>query len=1259
MSLSIPGKILTDSEQRITALCKELEKINEKIEKSSLDSRVEKVKTRTGREILLTVRDDDSPLKELGSRIAEIDSEFQENYVCKNALLKTKFQTLFDQVFNNYKDKSDELWKPEEAGLGEGFPVEERTPRPIHARQADQAIEKALKKIAAPQLHDTDRSKPSVEKLRPFVHASSPLHVLYQVRNQTPEKIAQAFLQLPQSLRRELAQTFGLMIEDEGALKGASEHLQEGDIQNVAFGLGHLSVQERALLLARLEKSGRGEHQKLAVYIKAFEDFQWQLALNVAGKGAKPLEVAIDAIVKKTIDASEIDLDALIGAEPAPAYRYPARDVLTEQLRQAEAHRICVFARFYGEVTAILHKTAPDQQKKAEILQLIKKLDPANQQDLYGKIYELNPQRQPRDGWGERHVLDNWGILLDATFAFCSKKDHPLKQLFLDLQKKLHNPKYKNSSEVQKSIKKLLEQAKMKLTKQDWQKFKDQFFNRFPGAEKWKWGLGGEEREAHKYPYHILATLHQILSPFSRPEYWEAMQKSLQELPDSSDSNQNEALKKLRNMAKLLPENLGQPFLKTAVVKHVVASKALSPEEARWQCYNAIKVKEGAEAFGELQQSPFFDKVWRMAPLCRELYSGQEENLDDATKEEMGKRLKLLETLEKARMAIHNRYPIDRDGWDALVLRLIFQETPICDTESEKSSWRTLLGGLEDLAADTTYDPATAKELLHLLVDMSSQHLVAQEISRGMSSADKAEFISGNRRKELGPVMSAKAGRWEELDKGLSLKEARLLALFWPLQGKSPDYTSGPRQFKELLFFKDQQGQIRAKLKPLDRAMKNNGKYTIDHFYRELASSAINDTLGFNSTIPTMPLRLTLGEAILMLADRYLVAPPIGDKIQDAEKMLNMTHPLLQKVIRKQLPQWDLASPLQKSRALRLFYEMKGATELLKGIVKELEKGAALDAVLPMFNWLPTNIRYSIYGALYQIKPMDDAPIDYGESAFHNQKGFSSTPQEKMQAIKAVKEFASNTGLQPSYEEEGLGALQPWMPNVRDVASDFTKDKTAAARLIGLPKEHIDQYAISHLLKGHGDSHMGNTLISRAGTFFDCDEEHAIPPSSDFNDQIMWEMGLPQSKTPVRPLLLRLLVHPYFGQASQNIAKRLLQPVAQKGRLMKPYSANVRQKFQLPLTEMGQRATKLQAFADKALKAKEAQHQLSTRQMFFKLYGGEKEYKEMLSNQVPKERHALVFEQYLGKSAHRVVPLRKNLKEPYRKNVTILSKGKV
>jgi len=1257
MSFQVKGKNLTPSERQLSVFCKELRQIKRGIDDISLDKRVKRAKTKAGLDIQLTVRHGDGALKKLGSRIAEIDAEFQKGYAVKRPLLKKKYERLFKQAVRKYTEKASNFYKePASAEPASGSHQLHR--REIHARRATEAIARAQSKIeAAREPKEENEEALTAEGLRPFSKSPNALYALYQICKDAPQQIVQTFMQLPYSLRAKLVTALELVEDDvhlTGRLKAASEELEDGPIGDVAFRLDLLSTDERNLLHAQLENSPEDEHRAFARYIRTFEEVQQELALQVVAKGAEAIETAINGIVDETVEGSGISADEFFDDASITTHQCPSQETLLQHLKQAKEQRGSVFAKFYAEVTAILHKTASDEQRKKAVKALMNELPPAMQQDLYGKIFDLNPQRQPRLGWGERHALDNWKVLLGAAFAYCPvTMKHPLSQLLLDIQKKLHDPKLKNSGEAQKTVKGLLEQAKAKVSEKVWEEFKGKFLKLFPGKEKQKWGPGGEEREAHKHPYHVLSTLQQIVSPFSSAEYWDGMKKTIQELPESSDSSKNPLLQQVRARAKLLPAAIGQELVDAAVITSVTTSTKKLPVAARWQCYNAIEAFHRAEMTGELQKQPFFDRVWRMSPLCRGVYSGREESLDAATRQEMGKRLELLNNLETAKKAVEGRYPIDRDIWDALVLRIILQEEPL--NESEMDGMQNLMDGLKDLAEDPTYDPTVAKEIVHLLVDMSSRRLVAEEVSRTMFSKDKMELIAAGRRKELGPAMSAKAVRLEAVNRGLSIKDARLLALSWPLQAKKLDYDGkGRTQFKALLFFKDSEGRILAKLKPLDPCIGNNGKYTVDHFYRELASAKMNDTLGLNITVATTAFRLTLGEGILMLADRYLIAPPIGSQVQDAETMFNVINPLLREAIKKSSPLWDHTSPLQKSSALRDFYAKSGATELLQVIVAKLKQGVSMEEISPIFKWLPANTRNAVYEALYTIKQPKNAPFDYGDKAFHNEMEFSSTIEEKIRAIMAVKEYTFKTGLQPGYPGEGLGALQPWMPDVCEVTEVLIKkDKGGAARLSGLPKERVDSYSISHLLKGHGDSHMGNTLISKTNTLVDCDEEHAITPRSHFDDQIMWEMGLPQSGRPVQPLTLRPMLHPYFQQASEELPTKLLRPAEKRG-FMEPYEKQIQQNFKAPLAEITKRAKKLQTIADKAFREKSYP---STRKMFFDLYGGEGDYAKLLKK-VPKKRHALLFEQYLGVSAGRVVPLRKNLKEPYHQNVAVLSGSK-
>lgn len=253
---------------------------------------------------------------------------------------------------------------------------------------------------------------------------------------------------------------------------------------------------------------------------------------------------------------------------------------------------------------------------------------------------------------------------------------------------------------------------------------------------------------------------------------------------------------------------------------------------------------------------------------------------------------------------------------------------------------------------------------------------------------------------------------------------------------------------------------------------------------------------------------------------------------------------------------------------------------------------------------------------------------------------FSSTRAQKIQAIETVKEYQQETGLQHGYAEEGLGTLQPWAENVQQMMS-VLNEKDGARRVSSLPKERVDLYSLLHILKSEGDSYLGNTLLSKSNHFIDCDEEITLQPGSekdpkkdDFNKQVMWELGLPQANTPIKPLLLRLMLHPYFRRTCEELPQALLTPKAGNS-LLTPFREQIRETLQQPLENFGDRAKKIQQIATQSIKSRKPR---SVRDIFFEIYDDEehsakKRYESFLQDPKVKDRLAAFFEIYLGKKA--------------------------
>jgi len=1196
MSYTVLEKKLTDLYQELRVLEKTIDQLP-----SSDQAAQRQIKKK-----LINI-EKDSSLEAIAEKISAIDEQLQSTVVCDPSaftLIKVKksCQKIFTRIFGKYQEKISETSEKNAKTQGSS-PIEQ------NEKRAELAIDEALNKIAVQKHAEKSRGGlvPRIKNLRPFAKDSSALYAFYRVceslfnipshlqnEKSAAERMAQAFLQLPCSLRRELIAL--LKIEETVELEKSRKEIgRDSKRLQLADSLSFLGIEERSLLQTRLESSFNPEDLALARFVSAFEKGQQTLARTVAARGAGFLLKAMEILAKTTIEKSQVEhwdqlfptlrqkksmievakgveeelaqtikktsgqeIEAVLAAKP----RKGEALALLTLLGQAQAECGIIFEQFYANVVSILHQSISESDKRQAVEQLIKKLPQKAQNVFFGKIYEVNPHRQPTKQWGEKHALDNWGVLLEAAFSFCLQQEkHPLQPLFKELQKVVHDHAFKSSDETQRAVGALLKKYKTTIPLESWNQFKGQFFNRFPGQEKWQWGLGGEEHQAHKYPYHMLLTLQAMISPSSQTEYWDRMKACVHARYEDDDSS------KMPNLP------------------------LLEKRDVFWQQYNAIEGYRQARPLGKLRQHPFFPKMWQMSPLCRGVKSGEEQAIDKRTYAKIAYRLKWLALLDKAKNSIGNRYMIDQPVWNALIYRIILQETPL--SKSDIAGFQTVIGAFKDLAKDPTYDPVAAKEILQLLIDMSSRRVIVGNIRQAMA-----------------------------------LKEVQRFAYSTALQAKSLDHV-GPTMYKPLTFFKDETGKILGKLKPLDRAMGNNGNYKVEHFFREIASSQINDTFGFDITVPTAAFRLTLGEAIRILAERYTVEP------QSADRLFASMHPLLREAVQSRLSYpWEKALPKQKGLVLQEFYMRTGTTDLLHLIVERLSGGTPVAEILPLFDWLPVNTRRAIYAALYAVmKPKGKISPDFGELAFHHQKKFSSSSAEKIQAIEAVKEYQQATGLQHGYAEEGLGTLQPWAQDVETIMGVLSA-LDGAEHIARLPKERVDLYSLLHILKSEGDSYPGNTLLSKSDQFIDCDEEHALQPYNHYDLQLMGELGWPQGNTPIRPLLLRLILHPYFQQTCQALPANLLTPKV-GDKLLAPFRKKIQQQFKEPMQNFRIRAEKIQRMAKQGITRKK-QH--SVRDLFFAIYdvyeqGAKEQYQRFREDPRVRDRLATFFEIYLGEKA--------------------------
>ncbi|MBS3904908.1 MAG: hypothetical protein KGZ39_06245 [Simkania sp.] len=1195
--MSLQPKSLND-------LITQLQGINQTIDEHPL---VEShgVRTRGGRTFTLVASGRGSQLDKIGKEIQEVDRCFQQ--LASSGALLGRNQ---EQSKKDYEQQFDRALK----GYERIIPPAKATPPILERTSREQALDDEL----LPRMHhkalrikeDFDREWPNPRITGGEVWDSqsprSPLHQFFctwqsiAILDAAPrfdrfDSVAKVWRVIPYGQRRSICQQLG--IDSFNAEAELQRLLDNERARDFAACLMYLSDEDIATLEARLK--GLEGFEWLVNYIEAFKEKETLIVLaliNDEGIFANVGDV-VKSIAERVVQEKPLreEMSRRISEQDSKV-QGPNPRALVECIDRAQSSTPCVFARMYNEVLAIMHGKESDETKKQILRKKIEGLSLTEQEALYQQIHRLHPDRADRLGWGQRHALDDLGIFLGAIYALCpANQATPFSSLISDLQKILHS---KNRGQDQQGeIKKVLERAKKVLSDEHWRTLRAVFYHRFPSAKEQGWGFQGEEKQFPKYPHHLLLSLHAITHEYGCQEFWSSMK------------SQGIPLEEIQKLASKLPSEIAAPLLEVCQVqvggRTHPSKQEKSSDEVLWCCYNTIESCKRQEILKtsleeKVQDSAFFQRMWDLSPLCADLRSGQVIALDLTVIEEIQYRLKLLDQLQALWTGAAQRCELDQGILGTLIHRILLQPDVLVGEDRE---FAILSCALHEVAtAEPAYDPQVAKEVLEMMANATSRRQLSGIKRARPSVLDDTIGVS----------------EW-------TLKGVSELALALPMQGRPLDYT-GPRQFKDLVFFK-RDGAIIAKMKSLDPAIAKDGKYKVSHLYRESKSSEIDEGIGFHSTAPTTYMRVTLGEGILKLSREYSLSAECGDAL------FAHLHPLLSEAIKKRLPTWDTASAQEKSKALQLFYERTGATDLLQVVVEKLEQGKDIQEMLPMFHWLPVKVRYAVYGKQYEVKPPKaKVPFGYGQFCFENTQSYSSTNNEKIRAIKRC--LTSTSGLQPSYPEEGLGSIQLWQADAREVTDLLSKEVTAAARLKEVPKERVDLYALSHLIKGHGDIHTGNILFKRGSKrYIDCDEEHCLPARNDYNQQIMWEMGLPTAEEPIRPLLMHFLRHPYIERTTAALMQY------SRRHSLASFKGDLDKEFEAPRKAMTERVAKLKLTAERVTDIRGG-IAMTTQDLFFSLFGGQEEHTRLKGSPQCRDKSAVIFEQYLGTTAPRVQPLR-------------------
>ncbi len=1139
--------------------------------------------------------------QEMAEQLGKINANYQRCIGLKDGVQKRDFERRYEAAMQRLLKKAPQVVQP--------APV----PRKPHRNEQESfqtALDKGKPEIQPP-LIDTDVE---IRDLVCFQGETSPLYDLYQACERTPADVAKAFSKLPFRWRMVFIEALKIESPIRNAYQAALKKFElNSPSSQIASTLPSLSCEERELLCARFEHSANPDYQALYQLAKLVDRMEADFAMQVAASDRKPIQEIVKNFATQVVKRSGV-LDAFAAQTSVRTSSSPTVQLVAQQFEQMQQHRAFIFTRLFSDVTAALNEHRNDEPKKMAVVQaLLGGLPPALQKDLYKCLYELRPekilfpQEEQQIAWAKKNALAYSGlILVAAIFRQCPQlPDHPLKKFFSEAFDKILL-KGINLDKAKESLKGLVSQASKELPQHLRPTFRNKFYSTFPGKKNWEGH--GEERNAHRYPFHLLNVWQSMMIPGATAAFQERMQKEVQSMKVSDPGK----IIILQDLARSVPMEAGEPFIEGISLKH--ATRPSSSEEAFWPCFNAIETYAKSRALDSLKASPSFLKLWRMSPLCQELRTGQQQSVTPRVREELELRARMLDELEGLRVAIDVRYPIDKTIWNTLIFKIILN--PGLMNKEEIGSIQAVIDALKEVQKDPTSEPIGTLEILHQLIDLTSGRYVETSINSHYQ-----------------------------------LKTLRRRAFIDPLQARSRG-SLGTSTYKTLFFIKQDDETPLGKVKTMDHRVNKVADVSIASLYRECLSSNFSDATGFGYTIPTGYMRFTLGEAVHDLANLYLTDPG------EAEEQIRNAHSLLQEAI-MQGRDWDKTSFEEKHRIVREFYETNGLTRILHLLAKKIQEGMPIHEIEPLFLWLPAGIQEMVFFNIYDIQKPEKPVGDYGRLAFlHGQKKgkqYSSTKEQKVEAIQRLVEFTTARGLQSFDPDDMLSTIQPWMPNSTDVVG-FLKDTKRyerqekpedlnAQELAALSPESVGRYVLFSIVTGHGDLNANNTLIPRQRVLGkdviclrNCDEERAFSKDTDYRTQRNWTLGMWQCGVPMSPLLLRLILHPQL-QTSAEASVRARNPkgIGKSHDPLQPYRAELHATFAEPVAEVSRRITLMREFAADALKTGKA---VTVRELFFHVYGGKEEYETLLKepaklqrapHQLPTpQRMFLLFDQYFG-----------------------------
>ncbi|MBS0603582.1 MAG: hypothetical protein JSS60_00940 [Verrucomicrobia bacterium] len=304
---------------------------------------------------------------------------------------------------------------------------------------------------------------------------------------------------------------------------------------------------------------------------------------------------------------------------------------------------------------------------------------------------------------------------------------------------------------------------------------------------------------------------------------------------------------------------------------------------------------------------------------------------------------------------------------------------------------------------------------------------------------------------------------------------------------------------------------------------------------------------------------------------------------------------------------FGMTAPTEGLRLGNLFQrveEIRRAFESAKNSERKKDDHSAEKSRRQAFELLsapdfPSAVRNAIFGEMYHLCGEHRIVDGLGEKLFYGLEKERITDAQRAFAIQsymnssAFKEHMMKFGLQ--------GSVQIWKNHCSRAYELIVQDPKGGDKLMTAPKALVHLYALLGILKGSKDCSSGNTLVEfdfflqRVVNFWDMDDERSMPPSHDFRELRLWQMGLPQCAEPFDRATLLLFTDPSLLQKMKRLQSS-------------PYFSRSEHRAQM------ERLEKIVAVFAKELS--KDQITLTPRELFFTLFPGSKEEFEKCADEV-------------------------------------------